>query len=86
METTAARRYDVAALRRDHPIDQVVAGYGVELRRMGRALVGRCPLHADNGRPNLHVYPDTDSWYCYRCQVGGDAIAFVRLCENVGFR
>ncbi|GIW07533.1 MAG: hypothetical protein KatS3mg060_2338 [Dehalococcoidia bacterium] len=86
METTAAHRYDVAALRRDHPIDQVVAGYGVELRRMGRALVGRCPLHADNGRPNLHVYPDTDSWYCYRCQVGGDAIAFVRRCENVGFR
>ena len=46
---------DAEALKLTHPIEEVVARYAVELRRQGRALVGRCPLHHDQGRPNLHV-------------------------------
>lgn len=80
-----AYRYDVDVLRRDHPIADVVEGYGIELRPGGRSLVGRCPFHADGGRPNLRVYPETDSYYCFRCAVGGDTIDFVRRRENVGF-
>lgn len=79
-------RYDVAALRRAYPVAQVIAGYGVALRRVGRALVGRCPLHTDGAHPNLHVYPHTASWYCYACHVGGDVIEFVRRREGLGFR
>jgi DNA primase len=79
------RRVDTAALKRSHPIAEVVSGYGVELHPAGRALVGRCPLHTDSGRPNLHVYADTDSWYCYRCGVGGDAIRFVECVERTDF-
>lgn len=79
-------RIDTDLVRRDHPIGDVVARYGIELRRAGRALVGRCPLHADNGRPNLHVYPDNQSWYCYRCAVGGDVISFVMRVERLDFR
>lgn len=77
---------DTGSLKRDHPIADVVARYGIELRPRGRALVGRCPFHADGGRPNLHVYPDSASWYCYRCAVGGDAITFVERLERIGFR
>jgi DNA primase len=80
------QRIDTAALKRAHPIADVVAGYGIELRPAGRALVGRCPFHLDRGRPNLHVYPASDSWYCYRCAVGGDAISFVERIAGVGFR
>lgn len=85
METTRAQRYDVEALRRAHPIADLVARYGIELRRAGRSLVGRCPFHPDGGRPNLHVYPETASWYCYRCNLGGDVIEFVRRREGIGF-
>ena len=77
--------YDVELLRRRYPIADVVAGYGIPLRPVGRALVGRCPFHPDGGRPNLHVYPDTQSWYCYRCAAGGDVIGFVQRRDNVGF-
>jgi DNA primase len=77
-------RVDTEALRRSHPVADVVARYGVELKRQGRALVGRCMFHADGGRPNLHVY--ADSWRCYRCGIGGDVLAFVMQAENVGFR
>lgn len=79
-------RIDTHALKRDHAVDHVVARYGIELRPAGKALVGRCPLHPDGGRPNLHVYPANGSWFCYRCAVGGDVISFVERVERLGFR
>lgn len=79
------RRYDTDALRNGFPVTDVIARYGIDLRTSGTHLLGRCPLHADSGRPNLHVYPQTQSWYCYRCGVGGDVIKFLQLKENVGF-
>ena len=85
MANTTSYRIDVEALRREHPIAKVIAGYGIELQPRGRTLVGRCPFHADGGRPNLYVYPATQSWYCFRCGVGGDALEFVQRRENIGF-
>lgn len=79
-------RRDVAALKASHPIAGVIAGYGIALALAGQALVGRCPFHADAGRPNLHVYPSTNSYFCYRCGRGGDAIDFVMRRERLGFR
>ncbi|MFN8472148.1 MAG: DNA primase [Anaerolineae bacterium] len=77
---------DILRLKQDHPIAELVARYGIELRPSGRTLVARCPFHADGGRPNLHVYPSTGSWFCYRCGVGGDVIGFVRRMERCDFR
>ena len=83
-------RIDVRAFKRAHPLAEVAARYGVELRPSGRALVGRCPFHPDGGRPNLHVYPAADAaddaFFCYRCPLGGDVIRFVELLERVPFR
>ena len=80
------QRADIAALKRSHPIEAVVAGYGIALRPVGQTLVGRCPFHEDRGRPNLVVYPATRSWYCYRCGVGGDVIQFVERIEGLSFQ
>ncbi|MGE3795877.1 MAG: CHC2 zinc finger domain-containing protein [Dehalococcoidia bacterium] len=79
------RRIDTDRLKRAHLVEEVVARYGVDLRPVGRALVGRCPLHDDGGRPNLHVYPGSASWYCYRCAIGGDVISFVMRLERLRF-
>ena len=79
-------RVDTASLKLAHPIAEVVARYGVELKRQGRAMVGRCIFHPDNGRPNLYVYGDSESWRCYRCGIGGDVLAFVMHAENIAFR
>lgn len=68
---------DTERLRKQHPIADVVERYGIELRRSGSGLVGRCPFHSDAGRPNLVVYPRSARFVCFRCQVRGDAIAFV---------
>jgi DNA primase len=77
---------DAEGLRLAHPIEEVVARYGIELRRQGQTLVGRCLLHDDRGRPNLHVWPASRSWYCFRCSIGGDVIRWVQLVEHVDFR
>jgi DNA primase len=78
-------RVDTEALRREHPVAELVASYGIALRRVGAALVGRCPFHQDRGRPNLHVYP-SGRWICYRCDQRGDVIGFVQQIENLTFR
>ncbi len=78
-------RINTDAMKRDHPIEETIERYGIDLSPSGRARVGRCPFHDDGGRPNLYVYPSTDSWYCYRCSVGGDVISFVERIEGVGF-
>ncbi len=77
---------DTETLKARRPIGQVVEGYGIGLKAAGRTLIGRCPFHHDGGRPNLTVYEDTNSWYCFRCGIGGDAISFIRLIEGIGFR
>jgi DNA primase len=81
-----AERVDLEALKHAQPVQEVVARYGIELRRRGRTAVGRCPFHPDGGRPNLYVWADTRSWWCFRCNVGGDVIRFVELAESLSFR
>lgn len=73
---------DFKALRRTIPIEAVI-GQRVRLRRQGRALVGRCPFHDDRGRPNLTVYPDTQTYICYVCRAHGDAVDFVARLEGL---
>lgn len=77
---------DTDALKRDYPIEEVIERYGIGLQDSGCALIGRCPFHEDGGRPNLYVYSSTNSWYCYRCGIGGDVINFVERIQGVGFR
>lgn len=77
---------DTDRLKRDCPLLDVVASYGIPLRQSGQTWVGRCPFHPDGGRPNFHVYARTNSWFCFRCGVGGDVIRFVQKMEGVDFR
>ena len=84
--TGERNRIDTETLRQAHPIADVVTSYGIELRRVGAALVGRCPFHQDGGRPNLHVYPRSGRWICYRCDQRGDVIGFIQQIENLTFR
>lgn len=35
-----------------------------------------CPFHTEK-TPSLHIYDDTNSFYCHGCQIGGDSVTFV---------
>lgn len=87
----AATRYDLAALKRAHPLDLVVAASGVRLRRAGKGCyLALCPFH-DDRHPSLLVDvrdPDREHFHCFspRCAVHGDVIEFVMLSEHLDFR
>jgi len=69
----------VARARAAWPVVRAV-GTHVQLTRQGRIYVGLCPFHGDVHRPNLVVWPATDTWRCFTCGVGGDGLDFlVRL-------
>jgi len=50
-----------------------------KLRHVGDKWVARCPLpqHEDRS-PSFTVYPETDSFFCFGCLVGGDVIELAR--------
>jgi DNA primase len=62
--------------------DYHAEGRGERWRRVGEdGWTHRCilPGHEDK-TPSFVVYKDTDSFYCFACQVGGDAITIEKLC------
>ncbi len=70
-------------LRANTDIESVISPY-VNLRRRGKNLVGLCPFHNEK-TPSFTVYPETGSFYCFGCGVGGDVITFVRRMENLDY-
>ena len=72
-------------IRQANPITEVI-GERVPLKPAGRNFVGLCPLHNDLNKPNLTVYPETESYFCFACGKGGDVFKFVMDIEGVPFK
>jgi hypothetical protein len=64
-------------------IEDVISPY-VSLKRAGSLLKGLCPFHGEK-TASFCAYPKDNSFYCFGCGAGGDAITFVRRIENVEF-
>ena len=83
--STSTPRYDVAALRRDYPVVNVIAASGVALQPAGPGRhKGLCPFH-DDRRSSLVVYADDQHFHCFACGAHGDVIDFVRRRFDLGF-
>lgn len=70
-------------LRARLDIESVVSPY-VNLRHRGKTLVGLCPFHNEK-TPSFTVYPESQSFYCFGCNAGGEIITFIRRIENLDF-
>ena len=78
------RDEDVALVRDNTPIADVI-GEHVQLRNAGGGnLKGICPFH-DEKSPSLSVSPSKNLFHCFGCGVGGDVIRFVQNIEHVDF-
>lgn len=64
-------------------INDVISSY-VTLKKRGRTYVGLCPFHNEK-TPSFTVYPDTQSFYCFGCGAGGDAVGFIKRIENLDY-
>lgn len=71
------------------PIEGVVGGYGITLKRVSSQLEGPCPLcndpKADN-RFSVKWVKKKELFYCRICKVGGDVIRLVERVEHVDFK
>lgn len=70
-------------LRYKNPIEEVISSY-VVLKRAGSTYKGLCPFHNER-TPSFTVYPNTNSFYCFGCQNGGDAVTFIKNAENLDY-
>lgn len=64
-------------------IEDIISTY-VTLKKRGNTSVGLCPFHNEK-TPSFTVYNDTQSFYCFGCGAGGDAIGFIRKIENLDY-
>ncbi len=64
-------------------IEDIVSSY-VTLKRRGATYVGLCPFHNEK-TPSFTVYPETQSFYCFGCSAGGDAVGFIKRIENLDY-
>ena len=72
---------DEVILRND--IESLIGSY-VSLKRAGSNLKGLCPFHNEK-TPSFTVYPAANSFYCFGCGVGGNAITFIRQIEHLDY-
>ena len=76
----------IERLKKEVDLAEVIARHGVELKKAGSDLVGRCPFH-DDDTPSLVVTPAKGLWHCMgACHVGGSVIDWVMRTEGVSFR
>lgn len=65
-------------------MDLVSSYVSLDSRRQGRTHKGLCPFHNEK-TPSFMVYEDTQSFYCFGCGAGGDAITFTMKIENLDY-
>jgi len=87
--TSIARRIDTETLKRERPLADVIAAYGIALHREStgtyRAL---CPFHQER-TPSFWI-DERDSaaahYFCFGCSSHGDVITFVMEREGCSFQ
>ena len=64
-------------------INDVIGSY-VSLKRAGSNMNGLCPFHSER-TPSFTVFSRSNSFYCFGCGAGGDAISFIMKAENLDY-
>jgi DNA primase catalytic core len=75
----------IERLKSEVATERLVASGGIELKRAGKDLLGRCPFHEDR-EASLVVTPAKNLWHCFGCGAGGGPIDWVMRTQGVSFR
>ncbi|MGH8178554.1 MAG: CHC2 zinc finger domain-containing protein [Steroidobacter sp.] len=77
---------ELERLKQTISLDRLAEARGIELKRHGADLIGRCPFH-DDKTPSLVISPAKNLWHCLgACQSGGTVVDWVMRAEGVSFR
>jgi DNA primase len=73
----------VLEVKRSVDITEIVSGY-IPLKRAGASYKALCPFHEEK-TPSFTVSPQRQTFHCFGCGKGGDAISFVMFRENTDY-
>ena len=76
---------DLQRLKDEISVQRLIESSGVELKKLGKDLAGKCPFHADD-TASLVITPAKNLWHCFGCQVGGGVVDWVMKLRGVSFR
>lgn len=71
-------------IARQYPIYDI-ANCNLELRQCGDKFLSRCPFHNEK-HASFYIYTATNSFYCFGCCEGGDAIKLTMHLHGVDFK
>ncbi len=74
----------VDAIKDRSDIVDLIGTY-VSLKRAGSNYNGLCPFHSEK-TPSFTVFPDTQGFFCFGCEAGGDAFTFIMRMENLDYK
>lgn len=76
---------DLPAIRAANPLPGVVAGAGVQLKKVGTSgeMVGCCPFHSERSA-SFTIYAGGRRFHCFGCGATGDVLDFVQARYGVG--
>ena len=73
---------DQIAARAD--LVEIVLQYVPNLKQAGSRWKGCCPFHQEK-TPSFIVNPDSNTYHCFGCGVGGNVFKFIMAIENLDF-
>jgi DNA primase catalytic core len=76
---------EIERLKNEVSVERLAEASGIELKKAGKDLLGRCPFHEDD-TASLVVTPDKNLWHCFGCGIGGGPIDWVIKKNGVSFR
>jgi len=65
-------------------IVDLISSYGLDLKRAGADFKTHCPFHNEK-TPSFNVSPGRQSYRCFGCGEGGNAVGFMMAYENLPF-
>ena len=78
------RNEDIAYVRENVRIDDVVSDYLPLKHAGGDQKKGLCPFH-DEKSPSFHVTLSKGYFHCFGCHKGGDVIKFLMDMDHISF-
>ena len=77
---------DFKAIKEAVTIGQLLDRYGVKLKRSGKELRDRCPIHQGDGTDTFHANTEKYAFHCFSCQSKGNVLDFVAAMEKCSVR
>lgn len=76
---------EIERLKSEVSVQRLVESSGIELKKSGKDLIGKCPFHEDD-TASLVVTSAKNLWHCFGCGAAGGPIDWVIKTNGVSFR